>query len=64
METNEYGKTVQTARLKKGLSQFALSKRIGCTESFVSRIETGRTLPVEELQERIAHELQLALCEV
>ena len=45
------------ARRRKGWTQFDLARRVGCTESQITKIETGRIDPADWLKEAIAREL-------
>jgi len=54
-------------RGKRGLlgwTQFDLARRVGCSESQIAKIETGRVTPTEWLKEAIARELNIATWEV
>jgi DNA-binding XRE family transcriptional regulator len=66
MNTTENPKTrtMQDARRRLGLTQFDLARRVGCSESLVSKIETGRTTPEGWLKEAIARELGLRTWEI
>ena len=52
------------ARRRLGLTQLDLAGRVGCTESQVTKIETGRATPEQSLKEAIARELGLQTWEV
>ena len=52
------------ARRRRGLTQLDLAERVGCTESLVTKIETGRARPEESLKEAIARELGIQTWEV
>lgn len=52
------------ARRKLRMTQLALSKRIGCTESLITKIETGRCTPQQDIKEAIARELNIHTWEV
>lgn len=41
----EIGKAIKTLRLKRGISQKELAKRVGRTETMVSLIESGKSIP-------------------
>lgn len=51
-------KRLRTARVLKGLTQLQLAERVGTKEIEISRIETGRAQPSEEIKRRIADVLQ------
>jgi len=52
------------SRRRLGLTQLDLAQRAGCTESLVTKIETGRCLPEAELKQRIADVLGIHTWEV
>ncbi|MDO8610542.1 MAG: helix-turn-helix transcriptional regulator [bacterium] len=49
------------ARLKKGLSQKELAKRIGTKQPVISRLENMQSTPTLSLLERISHALNSPL---
>lgn len=51
---------MREARRRLGLTQLDLAQRVGCTESLVTKIETGRATPEQSLKEAIARELNIA----
>ncbi|MBX3744136.1 MAG: helix-turn-helix transcriptional regulator [Verrucomicrobiae bacterium] len=55
---------MREARRRLRLTQFALAKRVGCSESQITKIETGRATPEKWLKEAIARELGVATWEV
>ena len=55
---------MREARRKLSLTQLALARRVGCTESLITKIETGRCTPQPWLKEAIAHELNIRTWEV
>ena len=55
---------MREARRRLGLTQLDLAQRVGCTESLVTKIETGRATPEQSLKEAIARELNIATWEV
>ena len=55
---------MREARRRKGWTQFDLAQRVRCSESQVSKIETGRAVPEAWLKEAIARELGIATWEV
>jgi len=61
---NENTRVMREARLRLRMTQFDLARRVGCTESQVTKIETGRARPAEWLKEAIARELGLKTWEV
>jgi transcriptional regulator with XRE-family HTH domain len=61
---NNRGQAMRGARRRRGLTQLDLAERVGCTESQVTKIETGRARPEESLKEAIARELGIPTWEV
>jgi len=57
-------KRLREARGQKGWTQFDLARRVGCSESQIAKIETGRIVPEPWLREAIARELGIATWEV
>lgn len=55
---------MRDARRRLGLTQLELGKRVGCTESLVTKIETGRATPEQRLKEAVARELGIQTWEV
>ena len=55
---------MRTTRRAKRWTQFKLAKRVGCSESQISKIETGRATPEAWLKEAIAQELSIGTWEV
>ena len=55
---------MREARRRLGLTQLDLAQRVGCTESLVTKIETGRANPEQSLKEAIARELNIQTWEV
>jgi DNA-binding XRE family transcriptional regulator len=58
------GRVMREARLRLRITQFTLSRRVGCSESQITKIETGRTEPAQWLKEAIARELNIHSWEV
>ena len=52
------------ARRLKHWTQFALAQKVGCSESQIAKIETGRATPEPWLKDAIARELKIATWEV
>jgi len=52
------GERLRQARRVKGLRLRDLAERTGCTESFLSKVENGRTMPSLPLLHRIVLELE------
>jgi ribosome-binding protein aMBF1 (putative translation factor) len=61
---NGRGQAMREARRRLGWTQLALAQRVGCTESQVTKIETGRANPEDWLKEVIARELNIQTWEV
>jgi ribosome-binding protein aMBF1 (putative translation factor) len=61
---NNRGQAMRDARRRLGLTQLDLAQRVGCTESLVTKIETGRATPEQSLKEAIARELNIPTWEV
>lgn len=55
---------MKEARRKARMTQLALARRVGCTESLITKIETGRATPARWLKEAIARELNIHTWEV
>ena len=55
---------MREARRRLKLTQLALSRRVNCTESLISKIETGRSTPASWVKEAIARELGIHTWEV
>ena len=55
---------MRDARRRLGLTQLDLARRVGCTESLVTKIETGRATPEQSLKEAVARELGIQTWEV
>lgn len=55
MDPRQIGIRLATRRRATGLTQAALARRMGTTQSAVSRVEAGRVLPTLELLERFAN---------
>ena len=62
--TTNVGQAMREARRRVGWTQLNLAQRVGCTESLVTKIETGRAMPARELKEAIARELNIHTWEV
>ena len=58
------GQAMRDARRRLGWTQLELAQRAGCTESLITKIETGRATPEQRLKEAIARELNIATWEV
>ena len=58
------GKSLQSIRNEKGLSQGDIEKRTGLLRSYLSRVENGHTVPSLDTLAKIAAALQVSLCEL
>ena len=61
---NNVGQAMRDARRRLGWTQFELARRAGCTESQITKIETGRTTPETWLKEAVASALNIQTWEV
>lgn len=61
---NQQGQAMRGARRRLGMTQLALARQVGCTESLITKIETGRANPEMRLKEAIARELSIHTWEV
>jgi ribosome-binding protein aMBF1 (putative translation factor) len=57
-------RTMRNARRRKSWTQLDLAQRVGCSESQITKIETGRCTPEQWLKEQIARELNIETWEV
>ena len=55
---------MREARRQLRMTQLALARRVGCTESLITKIETGRSVPDGPLKQRIADTLGIRTWEV
>jgi ribosome-binding protein aMBF1 (putative translation factor) len=60
----EQRRAVRVARERRRWTQFELARRVGCSESQIAKIETGRASPRDWLKEALARELGIATWEV
>ena len=61
---DETARVMREARRRKGWTQFELAQRVGCSESQIAKLETGRATPKAWLKEAIARELNIQTWEV
>jgi transcriptional regulator with XRE-family HTH domain len=54
------GIEIKIARIRAGVRGYELAQRIGMSESMLSRIETGRKQPTNEVLARITEALSTA----
>lgn len=57
----DYSKLVRRKRMKVGLSQEELAKRVKVKLSFIQKIETGKMAPDSRLCRELEHELKIKL---
>ena len=57
-------KKLKEARLKAGLTQDELAKRVGITQTHVSKIETNESAPAVETLDAILQSLNLRIVDV
>ena len=57
----DYREVIRKHRKEKGLSQNALSKRVGISQAFVNEIESGRKSPSIEVLAKICEVLDIKL---
>ncbi len=50
---------IKLVRLHRGLRQIDLSRRVGVSESYLSKIETGRVAPSDVLLVKLAEALDV-----
>ena len=55
---------MRDARKRLRLTQLDLARRVGCSESMITKIETGRSNPERWIKEGIARELGINTWEV
>ena len=55
---------IKLARMHRGLRQLDVSRRIGVSESYLSKIETGRIVPRDQLLVKLADALGVAATEL
>lgn len=61
---HKVGRAMREARRRLALTQLELAQRVGCTESLVTKIETGRATPKQWLKEAISRELGIPTWEI
>jgi len=49
---------LKLARLSKAMTQFELSKQVGCSEKLISMFETTRSVPLPDMRHRLAKILE------
>lgn len=61
---NTTGQAMREARRRLRWTQLELARQVGCTESLITKIETGRATPERDLKEAIAGALGIHTWEV
>lgn len=61
MPTTDIGRLLRDARLRSGLDQAGLARRAATTQTYVSRVERGVTVPSLPTTERLLHAMGLRL---
>jgi len=61
---SDNARQIKAARHQRRWTQFELARRVGCSESQIAKIETGRAQPQDWLKQAIALELGIATWEV
>ena len=56
-----YSETIKTARTQLGIKQSEVAEKAGCTQSMVSKVESGNLPPSMDLLSRIADAVMLKL---
>ncbi len=52
---------IKTQRKKKGFTLKALAERVGCTDAYISQIETGKAKPSIKVLQKIAKVLEVEI---
>ena len=55
------GQAIREARKKKDLTQEEVSKKVGCSRTYLAEIESGKYLPGWEVLRKLAKELKINL---
>ncbi|AWI03106.1 helix-turn-helix domain-containing protein [Clostridium drakei] len=58
---NNIGEKIRYERLKKRLKQYELAQKSGISNTFLSDVEVGRTMPSIKTMEKIAKALELSI---
>lgn len=58
------GDTIKNARLKSGVTQKALAKKLGVAEKYINEVESGRRVVPENFIERVSKALNVKLNEI
>jgi transcriptional regulator with XRE-family HTH domain len=53
----QLGMTLKKTRIARGLSRYALAKRVGISQSYVAKLEAGRSDPTVGMLQRLAKAL-------
>ena len=52
---------IKTQRKKKGVTLKAVAERVGCTDAYISQIETGKAKPSIKVLQKIAKVLEVEI---
>lgn len=58
---NNIGEKIRYERLKKRLKQYELAEKSGISNTFLSDIEVGRTMPSIKTMKKIAEVLEVSI---
>jgi len=59
IDTIELGKAIQNVRKKRGMSQASFAKRLGVTQGYISKVESGKTVPNFKFVQKVRSKYQL-----
>ncbi|AMK73826.1 MULTISPECIES: helix-turn-helix domain-containing protein [Bacillus] len=59
IDLSELGHMIRKKRKESGLSQTVFAEKIGCTGSYVSRLENGKVSPTLKSLEQISQTLNI-----
>jgi len=60
----EMSEKIKTHRKKQGLTLKALAERVGCTDAYISQIETGKAVPSISILKKLASALDVQVREL
>ncbi|MGB9755683.1 MAG: helix-turn-helix domain-containing protein [Desulfurella sp.] len=55
----EMSEKIKVQRKKKGLTLKALAEKVGCTDAYISQIETGKAMPSISILKKLAESLDI-----
>ncbi|MGC8707044.1 MAG: helix-turn-helix domain-containing protein, partial [Desulfurella sp.] len=55
----EMSEKIKAQRKKKGLTLKALAEKVGCTDAYISQIETGKAMPSISILKKLAESLDI-----